>query len=227
MLPLCMSGGIKAIEPVVARLQQAHLTLKYAQVPVVVAVAGLALGGGCELMMHASRRVVALKSYIGLVEVGIGFLPAGGGLKEIALRAAQTAQGNDILQFLKHRYLHAATGSVATSAFEARRMGYLCDDDVIILNGYELLHVAKSQALAMAEAGYRPPLPIPVTGRYGTATIMGQLLKMRDGGFISAHGYKIGTMITEIVCGGDIESDSTVNAMAARPRTQRLYDGAV
>ena len=92
MLPLFMSGGVKAIEPVVARLQQAHLKLKYAQVPVVAAVAGLALGGGCELMMHASRRVVALESYIGLVEVGIGLLPAGGGLKEIALRAAQAAQ---------------------------------------------------------------------------------------------------------------------------------------
>ena len=213
MLPLFMSGGVKAIEPVVVRLQQAHLKLKYAQVPVVAAVAGLALGGGCELMMHASRRVVALESYIGLVEVGIGLLPAGGGLKEIALRAAQAAQGNDILQFLKHRYLHAATAAVATSALEARRMGYLCDDDVIILNAYELLHVAKSQALALAEAGYRPPLPMPiaVTGRYGTATIMGQLLNMRDGGFISAHDYKIGTMIAEIVCGGDIEPGSMVN----------------
>ena len=213
MLPLFMSGGVKAIEPAVSRLQQAHLKLKYANVPVVAAVAGLALGGGCELLMHASRRVAALESYIGLVEVGIGLLPAGGGLKEIALRAAADAKGNDILQFLKNGFTHAATAAVSKSALEAKRMGYLAADDVIVFNAYELLHVAKTQARAMSEAGYRPPMPtlVPVTGRYGMATIMGQLLNMRDGGFISAHDYKIGAMIAGIVAGGDIEQGSMVS----------------
>ena len=213
MLPLFMSGGVKAIEPVVARLQQVHQRLKYANVPVVAAVAGLALGGGCELLMHATRRVVALESYIGLVEVGIGLLPAGGGLKEIALRAAADAKGNDILQFLKHGFMHAGTAAVSKSAPEARSMGYLAVDDVIVLNAYELLHVAKSQALALSYAGYRPQLEtlIPVAGRYGMATIMGQMLNMRDGGYISAHDFKIGSMIAEIVCGGDIEPGSMVN----------------
>lgn len=213
MLPLFMSGGVKAIEPVVARLQQVHQRLKYANVPVVAAVAGLALGGGCELLMHATRRVVALESYIGLVEVGIGLLPAGGGLKEIALRAAAEAKGNDILQFLKHGFMHAGTAAVSKSALEARSMGYLAADDVIVLNTYELLHIAKSQALALSYAGYRPQLQtlIPVTGRYGMATIMGQMLNMRDGGYISAHDFKIGSMIAEIVCGGDIEPGSMVN----------------
>src|SRR5690606_21320449 len=103
-----MSGGTRAIEPEVVKLQQAHQALKYANVPVVAAVAGLALGGGCELLLHATRRVAALESYIGLVEVGVGLIPAGGGLKEIAVRAAEAARGNDILQFLKHTYMHAA-----------------------------------------------------------------------------------------------------------------------
>ena len=208
-----MSGGVKAIEPVVAKLQQVHLRMKYAHVPVVAAVAGLALGGGCELLMHATKRVVALESYIGLVEIGIGLLPAGGGLKEIALRAAAAAKGNDILQFSKNGLTHAATAAVSKSALEAKRMGYLDQDDVIVMNAYELLHVAKSQVLALSDAGYRPALPtlIPVTGRYGHATIMGQLLNMRDGGFISAHDYKIASMIAEIVCGGDVDAGSLVS----------------
>ncbi len=213
MLPLFMSGGVKAIEPVVAKLQQVHQRMKYANVPVIAAVAGLALGGGCELLMHATRRVVALESYIGLVEVGIGLLPAGGGLKEIALRAAAESKGNDILQFMKNRYMHAATAAVSKSAIEARSMGYLSADDVVVLNAYELLHVAKTQALALSDAGYRPVLQtlIPSMGRYGIATITGQLVNMRDGGFISAHDFKIGTMIAEIVSGGDIEAGSMVS----------------
>jgi 3-hydroxyacyl-CoA dehydrogenase len=213
MLPVFMSGGVKAIEPEVARLQQAHQALKYANVPVVAAVAGLALGGGCELMMHASKRVASIESYVGLVEVGVGLIPAGGGLKEIAVRAAADAKGNDILQFLKNTYMNAATANVSKSALEAQNMGYLKADDVIVFNPYELLHVAKVEARAMFDAGYRPPLKarVPVVGRYGMATIMAQLVNMRDGGFISAHDYKLGSMIAEIVSGGDIEQGSIVD----------------
>jgi 3-hydroxyacyl-CoA dehydrogenase len=213
MLPLFLSGGIDALEPEVARLQNAHQKLKYSNVPVVAAVAGLALGGGCELLMHAARRVASLESYIGLVEVGVGLVPAGAGLKEIALRAAADAKGNDILQFLKTYYMNAATAAVSKSALEAQRMGYLSDSDIIVFNAHELLHVAKSQVRALFESGYRPPPPalIPVAGRYGTATITAQLINMRDGGFISKHDYQLGTMIAEIVCGGDVEPGSMVN----------------
>jgi 3-hydroxyacyl-CoA dehydrogenase len=213
MLPVFMSGGVKAIEPEVARLQQAFMNLKYAKVPVVAAVAGLALGGGCELMLHAARRVAALESYIGLVEVGVGLIPAGGGLKEAALRAAAEAKGNDILQFLKTGFTNAAMANVSKSALEAQQMGYLKADDVIVFNPYELLYVAKSQARAMFDAGYRAPLPqlVPVTGRYGMATITAQMVNMRDGGFISAHDYKLGSMIAAVVSGGDIEPGSLVS----------------
>jgi len=213
MLPLFMSGGVKAIEPEVSRLQQAHQALKYANVPVVAAVAGLALGGGCELLMHASKRVASFESYIGLVEVGVGLIPAGGGLKEAAVRAAAEARGNDILQFLKNYFTNAGMANVSKSALEAQKMGYLSQDDVIVFNPYELLHVAKVEARAMFDAGYRPPLPklIPVVGRTGIATIMAQLVNMRDGGFISAHDFKLGGMIAETVCGGDIEPGSQVS----------------
>ncbi|WP_442783146.1 3-hydroxyacyl-CoA dehydrogenase/enoyl-CoA hydratase family protein [Collimonas fungivorans] len=213
MLPLFMSGGAKAIEPMVAELQQAFMGLKYASIPVVAAVAGLALGGGCELALHTAKRVASIESYIGLVEVGVGLIPAGGGLKEAAVRAANDAKGNDILQFLKTSFLNAATANVSKSALQAKSMGYLKADDVIVFNAYELLHVAKVEARAMFDAGYRPPLKaqIAVTGRYGVATIMAQLVNMRDGGFISAHDYKLGTMIANIVCGGEVEEGSVVN----------------
>ena len=213
MLPLFMSGGGKAIGPEVAKLQQAHQNLKYASVPVVAAVSGLALGGGAELMMHAARRVAALESYIGLVEVGVGLIPAGGGLKEAAVRAAADAKGTDLLQFLKNYFTNAATAAVSKSALEAQKMGYLSASDVIVFNAYELLHVAKSQALAMADAGYRAPLKslVPVAGRYGLATIKAQLVNMRDGGFISAHDFKLGVMIAEVVCGGDVDPNSMVD----------------
>ncbi|MEC5215878.1 3-hydroxyacyl-CoA dehydrogenase [Actimicrobium sp. GrIS 1.19] len=213
MLPLFMSGGIKAIEPEIAKLQQAHQALKYANVPVVAAVAGLALGGGCELMMHAAKRVASIESYIGLVEVGVGLIPAGGGLKEAAVRAAADAKGNDLLQFLKNSFTHAATAAVSKSAIEAQKMGYLSANDVIVFNAYELLHVAKVEARAMFDAGYRAPMKalVPVAGRYGMATVTAQLVNMRDGGFISAHDYKLGAMIAEIVSGGEIEEGSLVN----------------
>ena len=213
MLPLFMSGGVKAIEPEVAKLQQAHQAMKYANVPIVAAVAGLALGGGCELMLHAAKRVASIESYIGLVEVGVGLIPAGGGLKEAAVRAAADAKGNDILQFLKTYFTNAATAAVSKSAIEAQAMGYLKADDVIVFNAFELLHVAKVEARAMFDAGYRPPMKtlVPVTGRYGVATIMAQLVNMRDGGFISAHDYKLGTMIAQVVCGGDVDEGSMVD----------------
>lgn len=213
MLPIFMSGGSKAIEPVVHELQQAFMKLKYANVPVVVALAGLALGGGCELSLHCAKRVAAMETYIGLVEVGVGLIPSGGGLKEAAVRAANDAKGNDIFQFVKDYMLSAATARVATSAIEAKKIGYLKDSDVVVFNPYELLHVAKNEARAMFDSGYRPPLqaPVKVVGRHGLATIMAQLVNMRDGGFISAYDFKLGKMIAEVVCGGEIEEGSLVS----------------
>jgi len=212
-LPAFMAGGAKAMDPIVKELQDTFMAMKYSNIPVVAAVAGLALGGGCEMALHASKRVASIESYIGLVEVGVGLVPAGGGLKEAALRAANEAKGNDILQFLKTGFTNAATAQVSKSALEAKAMGYLKEDDIIVFNPYELLHVAKVTARSMFDAGYRAPLrrQVQVTGRYGWATIRGQLVNMRDGGFISAYDYHLGDTIAEIVSGGDIDQGSVVS----------------
>ena len=212
-LPLFMQGGAKAMEPGIALLQDTFMAMKYSNVPVIAAVAGLALGGGCEMALHASKRVASIESYIGLVEVGVGLIPAGGGLKEAAVRASGEAKGSDILHFLKTGFTNAATANVSKSALEAKAMGYLKEDDVIVFNPYELLHVAKVEARAMFDAGFRPPMrkPVTVVGRYGYATIKAQLVNMRDGGFISAHDFKLGEMIAEIVSGGDVDQGSVVN----------------
>ncbi len=212
-LPAFMSGGAKAVDPIIKELQDTFMAMKYSNVPVVAAVAGIALGGGCEMALHASKRVASIESYIGLVEVGVGLIPAGGGLKEAAQRAYKEAKGTDILQFLKTGFTNAATANVSKSALEAQAMGYLKEDDVIVFNPYELLYVAKTEARAMFDKGYRAPLkaPIQVTGRYGWGTIKAQLVNMRDGGFISAHDFKLGDMIAQIVSGGDIDQGSFVS----------------
>ncbi len=143
----------------------------------------------------------------------MGLVPGGGGLKEVACRAAIDAKGNDLFQFLKTGMMNAATAAISKSALEAKSMGYLKDEDVIVFNTYELLHVAKVEARSMFDKGYRPPLqrPVPVVGRYGIGTITAQLVNMRDGGFISAHDFKLGQMIAEIVSGGDVDQGSLVS----------------
>jgi len=215
LLPAYMTGGSKAIEPVEAEMQQAFLRVRYAQVPVVAAMRGLALGGGCELAVCCARRVAAMESYIGLVEVGVGLVPGAGGLTYIARRAAENAAlstGKDLLPFLTEGFTAAAMAKVGTSALESRKLGYLQDSDVIVPHKDELLHVALSQARALAQAGYRPPhrRSFAVAGRSGIATIKGSLVNMRDGGFISAHDFHIASLIADVVCGGDVDAGSLV-----------------
>jgi len=243
MLPVFMSGGVKAIEAQEQRLQQAMLRLRYAQVPVVAAISGLALGGGCELAMYCARRVAALESYIGLVEVGVGLVPGGGGLAYGARRAAEThalAPDTDLLQFLKTYVLQAATAQVSKSALEAQDMGYLQPADVVVFHPDELLYVALGQAHAMADSGYRPPRrrTFEVAGRDGLATITAQLVNMRDGGFISAHDFHLAHSIAQVMCGGDVDPGSKVDeqwlmalerkaftALLGHPKTQERVMG--
>jgi len=214
-LPAFMVAGVGAIEGAEHEMQQMMLRLRYAGVPVVAAVRGMALGGGCELAVHAARRVVAMESYIGLVEVGVGLVPGAGGLTYIARRAAEnmaTSTGKDILPFLTEGFTAAAMAKVGTSALESRKLGYLLDSDIIVPNKDELLYVALNEARAMYQGGWRAPLrrPFPVAGRNGLATIKAQLVNMRDGGFISAHDFHIATLIAEVVCGGDVDAGSLV-----------------
>ncbi|WP_395054769.1 3-hydroxyacyl-CoA dehydrogenase/enoyl-CoA hydratase family protein [Polaromonas sp.] len=215
MLPAFMMAGVSAVEGAEAEMQNVMLKLRYAAVPVVSAVRGLALGGGCELAVYSAKRVAAMESYIGLVEVGVGLVPGAGGLTYIARRAAENAAAStnkDVLPFLTEGFTAAAMAKVGTSAIESRKIGYLLDSDVIVPNKDELLYVALNEARALFNSGYRAPhkRPFPVVGRSGLATIQGQLVNMRDGGFISAHDFHIASLIANVVCGGDVDAGSLV-----------------
>jgi 3-hydroxyacyl-CoA dehydrogenase len=217
MMPIFMRSGGKGILPEVKKLQDMMLRMRYATVPVVAAVRGIALGGGCEIAVYTSKRVAAMESYMGLVEVGVGLIPGGGGLTYIARRAAEMASaGNanaDIFKFLSDGFTNAAMAKVGTSAIESRKLGYLLWSDVVVPNKDELLHVATQQAKAMFESGYRAPAKalFPVAGRNAIATIKAQLANMRDGGFISAHDFHISALIADVVCGGDVDAGSLVS----------------
>ena len=215
-LPMVIKGGPAGVEPFVKLFQDTMMKVKYSQVPIVCAVSGIALGGGCELVMQSSRRVAAMESYIGLVEVGVGLLPAGGGLKEAAIRAAQgvSLAGNaNYLDFIKGSFENAAMAKVSSSAQEAMKMAYLQKGDIIVPNVYELLALAQSQVKAMRYAGYRPPIPalIPVGGRSIISTVMGQVINMRDGGFISEHDAYIAEKIIHVIAGGAVDAGTLVS----------------
>jgi len=244
LMPVFMKSGAKGIAPEEKKLQDAMLRIRYATVPVVSAVRGIALGGGCELAVYSAKRVAAMESYVGLVEVGVGLIPGGGGLAYIVRRAAEmAAAGNanaDIFAFLKDGFTNAAMAKVGTSAIESRKMGYLLWSDTIVANKDELLYVAIQEAKALFEAGYRAPQKklFPVAGRNGIATIKGQLANMRDGGFISAHDFHISSLIADVLCGGDVDAGSLVSedylmtlerkhfcALLEHPKTQERIMG--
>ncbi len=208
------TGNVPRVEDVVAKFQQVTQRLKYSMVPIIAAVDGLALGGGCELSIHCTRIVATLESYIGLVEVGVGLLPAGGGCKEMAQRAAAEAKGGDIFPYLRGYFQNIAMGVVSKSAELARNMGYLRQSDRIVMNRFELLHVAKQEARALIATAYRPPLiqrQIAVAGRTGIATFTASMVNMLEGGFISEHDYNIGCRVAEVMCGGDVDAGSLVD----------------
>jgi 3-hydroxyacyl-CoA dehydrogenase len=215
MLPAFMMAGVGAINEVEHELQKVMLKLRYASVPTVSAVRGLALGGGCEMAVYSAKRVAAMESYIGLVEVGVGLVPGAGGLAYIARRAAEaasTSTNKDIVPFLTEGFTAAAMAKVGTSAIESRKIGYLLDTDVIVPNKDELLFVAINEAKALFKSGYRAPhkRTFAVAGRNGIATIKGSLVNMRDGGFISAHDFHIASLIANVVCGGDVDAGTLV-----------------
>jgi 3-hydroxyacyl-CoA dehydrogenase len=209
-----MAGRLADVEKLVEKFQGTTQTLKYSLVPTVAAVDGLALGGGCEFVMHCDRAVATLESYLGLVEVGVGLLPAGGGCKEAVVRAAAEARGADLFPFVRRYFESIAKGEVARSAEHARELGYLQATDTIVMNRFELLTVAKAQARALAESGYRPPLrprAIPVAGRSAIATFQAYIANMLAGGYISEHDYLIGCKVATVLCGGDVEAGSLVD----------------
>ncbi|MBB1472029.1 3-hydroxyacyl-CoA dehydrogenase/enoyl-CoA hydratase family protein [Luteimonas sp. MC1782] len=214
-LGLLQAGKVDAFEAMVANFQATSQAIKYSLVPVVAAVRGLALGGGCEFQMHSARTVAHLESYIGLVEAGVGLLPAGGGLKELAVRASQAAGANgDVFVELKRVFETIAMAKVSASAVEAKELGLLRAGDRVVFNAFELLHVARQEAAALAEAGYRPPMParqVRVAGDVGIATFKMLLVNMLEGRFISEYDYEIATRIATVLCGGEVDRGAVVD----------------
>lgn len=212
---LLQAGNVAGFEAMVANFQATSQRIKYSLVPVVAAVRGLALGGGCEFQMHSAKTVAGLESYVGLVEAGVGLLPAGGGLKEIAVRASQAAgPGGDVFAELKKTFETVAMAKVSASAMEAQELGLMRKTDKIVFNAFELLYVAKQEALALAESGYRPPLParrVQVAGDVGITTFKMMLVNMLEGRFISEYDYEIAVRIATVLCGGAVDRGSLVD----------------
>ena len=204
------------IDLMVRTFQSAVLGLRYASVPVVVAPAGLALGGGCEIILHGDRVQAAAETYMGQVEVGAGLIPAGCGTKELLARFTGRAPGAaaDTLPNVQRAFELIGLGKVSTSAADARRLGLLRDTDAVTMNRERLLADAKAAALDLARAGYQPPAPddaIPVGGAGVRAALdLGVHLAWR-GGHISDHDAHIGRTLSRILAGGDLPHATTVS----------------
>jgi 3-hydroxyacyl-CoA dehydrogenase len=207
-------GNWDEIDLMVRTFQGATLALKYADVPVVVAPAGLTLGGGCEIALHGDRVQAAAESYIGLVEVGVGLIPAGGGTKELLARSMRQLPDSraDVLPFAQAAFETIAFAKVSTSAANARQLGYLRDHDAVSMNRDRLMADAKAIALERVREGYRRPQPEPILvgGESVEAALkLGVHLAWRAGR-ISDHDAAIGRALAHIIAGGSLPHRTTV-----------------
>jgi 3-hydroxyacyl-CoA dehydrogenase len=211
------------VDLVIRQFQNMTHAIKFSQKPVVVAPFGLTLGGGTEMSLHAAARQPHAELYTGLVEVGVGLLPGGGGCKEMLLRAIDSAaairkdgRGDsvELMEAMKKTFETIATAKVATSAYEARGLGFLSDADRITMNRERVLSDAKARALELAQTGYQPPAPrtdIPSPGESILAALKMGVHLMRQGEFISDHEVKIGTKVAEVLCGGNLTPGTPVS----------------
>jgi 3-hydroxyacyl-CoA dehydrogenase len=207
-------GNWDEIDLMVRAFQDATQALRYADVPVIVAPAGLTIGGGCEIALHADRLQAAAESYIGLVEVGIGLIPAGGGVKEMLARSvsALPRSNADLLPFVQHAFETIGFGKVSTSALDGRRLGFVSDADRVTLNRERLMSDAKALALERAREGYQRPRrrTIPVGGEAVLAALkLGIHLAWR-GGRISDHDAVVGRALALVMAGGSLPQGATV-----------------
>jgi 3-hydroxyacyl-CoA dehydrogenase len=216
LLLAAQEGEWDEIDLMVRSFQQANMRLRYSSKPVVVAPYGLTLGGGCEISLHADKVQAAAETYMGLVEVGVGLLPAGGGTKEMTLRAMEIAKKTpdaDPLVFLKRIFELIGMGKVSTSAQEAKAWGFLRDCDGISMNSDRLIADAKREVLHLADS-YVQPQPrtdILALGEAALAAFKVALHMMKRGGYISEHDELIGQKIAKILCGGDMNHQTYVS----------------
>jgi 3-hydroxyacyl-CoA dehydrogenase len=211
------------VDMAIRQFQGMTQAIKFSPKPVVSAPFGLTLGGGCEISLHAAARQPHAELYMGLVEVGVGLLPGGGGCKEMLLRAVDSAasirpdgrgESVEVMEAMKKIFEAIATGKVATSAEEARGLGFLSSSDRITMNRERVLTDAKARALELVRAGYEPPVMrtnIPAPGENILAALKMGVYLMRQGEFISDHELKLGTKIAEVLCGGNITPGTPVS----------------
>jgi 3-hydroxyacyl-CoA dehydrogenase len=216
------------VDLAIRQFQGMTQAIKFSVKPVVSAPFGLCLGGGTEISLHAAARQPHAELYTGLVEVGVGLLPGGGGTKEMLLRAVDGAVrargGNssgaalagsiEMLEAMKRAFETIATAKVATSAHEARGLGFLNDGDRITMNRERMLSDAKARALELVGAGYEPPIPrtdIPAPGESLLATLKMGVHMMRQGGFVTDYEVRLGGKIAEVLCGGNLTPGTPVS----------------
>lgn len=202
------------IDFMIKAFQQSVMRIRYSGVPVVVCPQGRTLGGGCEMTLHADVAQAAAETYIGLVEVGVGLIPGGGGTKEFTKRVSDAMEEGDVeLNALQNAFMNIATAKVATSAEEAREMGILKKMDRVSMNRDRQISDAKNTVIELAEAGYTMPQQarnIKVQGRTGQALFLAGLQGMMMGRYISEHDAKVARWIANIMCGGDLTSPQEV-----------------
>jgi 3-hydroxyacyl-CoA dehydrogenase len=211
------------IDMIIRQFQGMTQAIKFSPKPVVVAPFGLCLGGGTEISMHAPALQPHAELYIGLVEVGVGLLPGGGGCKEMLLRAVDSAasirpggrgESVELMEAMKKAFETIATAKVATSAHEARGLGFLRDSDRITMNRERVLTDAKERALELVRAGYEPPQPrtdIPAPGENILAALRLGVHMMRQGDYITEYEVKLATKIAEVLCGGNVSPGTPVS----------------
>ena len=209
-------GMWDALDGAVRKLQDLNMRMRYSAKPVVVAPAGLALGGGCEITMHASRVVAAAETYIGLVELGAGVIPAGGGTKEYMRRIINPAmkiENAEPFPFIQRAFLQIGQAKVATSAEEARGMGILNPQDRVVTNRDHLLTEAKKEVIHLAASGYKPPAPelIYAPGRdmYGAMKVGAWSFK--EGNYITEYDAHIATKLAYVMAGGELSRPTWVS----------------
>ncbi|TXE20045.1 3-hydroxyacyl-CoA dehydrogenase [Psychroserpens burtonensis] len=196
--------------------QDSMMRMRYSSIPTVAAPHGMALGGGCELSMHADKVVAAAETYIGLVEFGVGVIPGGGGSKEMALRASDTFKKGDVqLNTLQEYFLTIGMAKVATSAYEAFDLGILQKGkDVVVVNKDRQIAVAKQHAVLMANMGYTQPVhrkDVLVLGKQALGMFMVGTDSMKDSKYISEHDMKIANKLAYVMAGGDLSEPTLVS----------------
>ncbi|HUQ49569.1 MAG TPA: enoyl-CoA hydratase/isomerase family protein, partial [Terriglobales bacterium] len=223
LLLAVQEGEWDEVDMAIRQFQGMTQFIKFCPKPVVSAPFGMCLGGGTEINMHAAARNPHIELYMGLVEVGVGLLPGGGGCKEMTLRAVDSAESIrpggrgesvELMEAMKKAFETVATAKVSTSAHEARGLNFLSSSDHITMNRDRVLTDAKARALELANGGYKPPVmrtDIPAPGENILATLKLGVHLMRQGEFITEHEVKIGNKVAEVLCGGAVSPGSPVS----------------